>query len=93
MNATSTPCRQFRIQGRVQGVFFRASTQDRARALGLRGWAENLPDGSVQVVACGDEQALNALSEWLWEGPASAEVTDVAASSIDDPGCRDFTTR
>ncbi len=93
MSKMSTPCRQFRVRGRVQGVFFRASTQARAKALGLRGRAENLPDGSVRVVACGDEAAVSALGDWLREGPAAAEVTDVTATSVDDPGCRGFTTR
>ncbi|MEX0448671.1 acylphosphatase [Spiribacter sp. 221] len=92
MSATSISCREFRVRGRVQGVFYRASTQDRARALGLRGWAENLPDGSVRVVACGDEAAVSALGEWLWEGPAAAEVTDVTAAAIDDLGSQGFTT-
>ena len=92
MNATSTICRQFMVQGRVQGVFYRASTRDRAQALGLRGRAENLPDGRVRVVACGPVEAVGALGDWLREGPSAAEVTQVTAVTIEDPGCRGFTT-
>ena len=65
------------VAGRVQGVFFRASTRDRAAELGLRGWARNLPDERVEVVAAGDAQALAALAEWLWQGPPAARVTSV----------------
>ena len=63
------------VSGRVQGVFFRASTRDRARALGLSGWVSNLPDGRVQVTASGEEADLAALRRWLQEGPSQAVVT------------------
>ena len=65
------------ISGRVQGVFFRASTRDRARSLGLTGYARNLPDGRVEVLACGSESAVLALKDWLWVGPSAARVTAV----------------
>lgn len=68
---------RFVVSGKVQGVFFRASTQQRARALGLDGSATNLPDGTVEVVASGDDAAVDALGAWLWTGPPSARVTDV----------------
>ncbi|MDE2151972.1 MAG: acylphosphatase, partial [Betaproteobacteria bacterium] len=58
-------CKRAWISGRVQGVAFRAYTRAQAEALGLRGYARNLPDGSVEVLACGDEQALDALLRWL----------------------------
>ena len=70
-------CRQFKISGRVQGVFFRASTRDVAVSLGLNGHAINLPDGCVEVRACGDDAALEELREWLGHGPRRAEVTSV----------------
>jgi len=63
------------VSGRVQGVFFRASTRDRARALGLGGWVSNLPDGRVQVTASGAEADLAALRRWLQTGPPQALVT------------------
>jgi acylphosphatase len=65
------------VQGRVQGVFFRASTAERARALALEGWVRNLPDGRVEVVAAGDPAALGELTEWLWCGPRLARVDSV----------------
>ncbi len=62
------------VQGRVQGVFFRASTQKEAKNLGLLGWARNLPDGSVEVLATGTEEAVNQLKIWLKNGPPEARV-------------------
>jgi len=67
----------FKVSGRVQGVFFRASTRDVAVPLGIRGHAINEPDGSVEVRACGEDQAIENLREWLHEGPAHASVTAV----------------
>lgn len=71
---------RFLVSGRVQGVFFRASTRTRAQALGLRGHAVNLPDGRVEVLAAGDAEALEALAQWLWEGPPDAKVESVERS-------------
>ncbi|MGE0385037.1 MAG: acylphosphatase [Gammaproteobacteria bacterium] len=62
------------VQGRVQGVFFRASTRDEALRLGLTGWVRNLADGSVEVFACGRQADLDRLREWLARGPARARV-------------------
>lgn len=61
----------------MQGVWYRASTAREATALGLHGWARNLPDGSVEVVARGALDARSALSAWLWQGPPAARVADV----------------
>ena len=66
------------VAGRVQGVYFRAATRDRARALGLRGFARNLPDSRVEVVAAGAAEAVGELAQWLWQGPPAARVTSVA---------------
>jgi acylphosphatase len=68
---------QLRIYGIVQGVFFRASTRDEAARLGLGGWVRNCPDGSVEVLAEGDEAALRALAAWCHEGPSGARVERV----------------
>lgn len=73
----STACRRFRVTGRVQGVFFRASTQATARGLGLTGYAINRPDGSVEVLACGRLRDLDALEEYLQHGPRHALVAGV----------------
>ncbi len=72
--------RLFRISGRVQGVCFRASTQEQARRLGLSGWVKNCPDGSVEAYACGGQDQLDALEHWLAQGPAMAKVENVAVS-------------
>ena len=69
-------CR-FLISGRVQGVFYRASTREQAHKLNLTGHAKNLPDGRVEVLACGDLMAIGNLERWLWQGPMGAEVMDV----------------
>jgi acylphosphatase len=61
----------------VQGVFFRASTREQALKLGLRGYAKNLPDGRVEVLAEGDERALDALERWLHVGPPMARIESV----------------
>ena len=75
---------RFFVGGRVQGVFFRASTQQKARELGLRGYARNLPDGRVEVLAVGDVQALQHLAEWLKRGPSHARVDALEQIEADD---------
>jgi acylphosphatase len=70
------------ISGRVQGVFFRAATRQRAFQLGVTGHAKNLADGRVEVLACGEPQAVTQLCEWLWQGPPSAKVTQVEAVEV-----------
>ena len=67
--------RRFTIKGRVQGVFFRDSTRRVAESLALVGHAINLSDGSVEVLACGEADALASLEKWLHEGPPQASVT------------------
>ncbi len=74
----SSPCVRFVVAGRVQGVFFRAATRHEGQRLGLRGWVRNRDDGTVEVVACGGDQQLRQLEEWLWQGPPGARVTQVA---------------
>jgi len=65
------------VSGRVQGVFFRARTRDKALSLGLTGSARNLPDGRVEVVVCGPEERVATCCDWLREGPAMARVDAV----------------
>ena len=67
------------IQGRVQGVCYRAYTQDKARALGLSGQVRNRRDGSVELTAEGEEPTLKALLEWCWSGPPWARVESIHA--------------
>jgi acylphosphatase len=81
----ATVCRRCLVSGRVQGVFYRASAAAQARELGVRGCARNLPDGRVEVLACGPERAVQALIEWLWQGPPAAKVSEVRVESVPLP--------
>ena len=65
------------IRGRVQGVFFRATAQREARRLGVTGWVRNRPDGSIELLAEGDEDAIKELSSWANHGPSAARVDGV----------------
>ena len=84
-------CKRCVVVGRVQGVFFRASTQRQARRLGVTGVARNLPDGSVEVIACGPVAAVDELIGWLHRGPELARVAGVTVSGFDGPVAPDFT--
>lgn len=70
-------CKRALVKGRVQGVWYRGSTQHQALELGITGWAKNLPDGRVEVLMCGDEEAVIQLETWLHQGPPMAEVESV----------------
>ncbi len=76
-------CIRALISGRVQGVFFRDSTRREANRLGIVGHAVNLPDGRVEVLACGEPEALEALITWLHHGPELARVTAVSIGEIE----------
>lgn len=67
------------IEGRVQGVWYRASAQREAARLGLSGWVRNRPDGSVELLAEGPDPALEALRIWCGHGPPAAQVETVRA--------------
>jgi acylphosphatase len=75
-------CRRFLVSGRVQGVFFRASTAGKARELAISGHAINLPDGRVEVLAWGEKDHIELLGEWLTMGPSAARVDDVRVEEI-----------
>lgn len=87
------PAARFLVDGQVQGVFFRASTQARALELGLRGHARNLEDGRLEVVAEGDALALDALAEWLRRGPPAARVDRVTREEIAERAISGFERR
>ena len=74
---------RFLVSGRVQGVWFRAATRERALALQLQGVAKNLPDGSVEVEVVGADEALDALEKWLWQGPPLAKVAEVRRQPLE----------
>lgn len=76
------PAARFVVRGKVQGVWFRASTRDEAVRLGLQGHARNLADGSVEVLAMGDAEAIDALERWLHLGPPLARVDGVSRSAL-----------
>lgn len=78
-----TECVHVIVKGRVQGVYFRAFTQKEAVKLNLVGFVRNLPDGDVEIVACGEEAALRQLVAWCHKGPLLARVTSVMVKPID----------
>jgi len=78
-----TLCRQFLVEGKVQGVWFRESTRQQARRLSINGHAINLPDGRVEVIACGDNAAIEELAAWLQHGPVMARVTKVTSTVLE----------
>jgi len=65
------------ISGRVQGVYYRYSTQQEAKRRGLTGWVRNLPGGNVEAVVEGDEAAVEQMIEWCRQGPAGARVSAI----------------
>ena len=83
---------RFLVSGRVQGVFYRASTREEALRLELTGHARNLPDGRVEVRAHGESAALEALERLLWQGPPAAKVTDVAKEADEGEAPEGFVT-
>lgn len=70
------------MSGRVQGVFYRQSTANRALQLGLRGYARNLVDGRVEVLVVGEPDRVAELLLWLWRGPPAARVTEVLVEEV-----------
>lgn len=81
------------VSGRVQGVFFRAETREQARLLGLTGWVRNLPDGRVEIMACGEPRKVQQLCVWLSQGPDFAHVTDVQCAQVELQTFDDFKVR
>ncbi len=71
------------ISGRVQGVFFRAYTAKKATELNITGWVKNTNNNKVEVLAIGTEEQLKQLEKHLWQGPPTAEVTDIQISIIE----------
>ncbi len=63
-------------------MFFRGATRDEATRLGLTGWVRNLPNGDVELIACGNPDKLHDLAAWLWRGPPMARVQKVASELI-----------
>jgi len=83
-------CKKCFVGGRVQGVYYRATAARRARELNITGYARNLADGRVEVLACGEEPAVATFVQWLWTGSSasrvsSVEVADVAPGAGESP--------
>lgn len=85
---------RFLVGGKVQGVWFRASVRDRAVALQLRGFARNLADGRVEVLAIGEDDAVEEMAQWLHYGPPQARVDELERiDAMDEPDVDGFDIR
>ncbi len=82
-----------RARGRVQGVFFRDSVRREAARLGLSGWVRNSRDGTVEGTFEGGEQAIEAMVEFVREGPGMAEVSDLELTDEEPLGLEGFEIR
>jgi acylphosphatase len=81
------------VHGRVQGVFFRDSTRQRAEAGGVTGWVANRPDGTVEAVFEGNDEAVESLVRWMHDGPRGADVDRVEVGDEDPEGLSGFDVR
>ncbi|MDD4653540.1 MAG: acylphosphatase [Methanothrix sp.] len=79
-----------RVSGRVQGVFYRAFTQERARALGIKGWVRNIPGGGVEAVLEGERKQVGELLKAMKSGPAGSIVMGMEFSELESKGYEDF---
>ncbi len=83
-------CLKIKISGKVQGVWFRASTQRKANELGIKGIVKNLPSGEVYVEAEGDEKILNLFVKWCHQGSELSRVDQVEISEMENKNFEDF---
>lgn len=81
------------IAGKVQGVFFRATTREKARDLGVSGWVRNLEDGRVEAVFEGEPEAVEEMLEFCHEGPEAARVEEVEVQEEEPEGLEGFSVR
>ena len=86
-------CRHYVISGRVQGVWFRASTKEQAESHGVMGWVRNCDNGSVEAVVCGEESQVHAMEQWLHQGPRAAKVISIAIEEHPLENFSDFSIR
>ena len=75
-------CFRCTVSGHVQGVFYRASARHEAERLGISGYARNLRNGSVEVLTCGEKEAVDDFCAWLAKGPSQAQVMNVSCESV-----------
>jgi acylphosphatase len=70
-------CKRCLIDGKVQGVFYRASAYAKAQQVGIKGWVRNLSDGRVEALIQGDEGQVEEMVDWFWQGPRNSRVSSV----------------
>jgi acylphosphatase len=85
--------RTIRVSGRVQGVFFRASTKNKADELNIKGFVRNEPDGSVYIEAEGEATNMTQFEAWCWEGPPGARVERCDTTEVPFRGFSDFVVK
>ena len=85
--------RRIQVFGRVQGVFFRASTKEQADRLGIKGWVKNEPDSSVLILATGTLKQLEELEAWCRKGPIMANVTRLESAGAGPRAFEEFSIR
>lgn len=83
-------CRRFHVQGRVQGVFFRASARRMAQSLALTGWVRNCSDASVEGLICGESASVDRFCDWLWTGSDTARVNQVVITPTTESAATAF---
>ena len=81
---------KIKVKGKVQGVFYRKYTVEKAQSLSLCGWVKNREDGSVEIFAEGDKQIIDMLISWCKTGPKNAVVMDIDVSEVPLQGYSDF---
>lgn len=86
-----TLCVHCLVTGKVQGVWYRSNTKKKAKQLGLTGWVKNCQNGQVELVACGPEESITELCDWLWVGPNGANVNNVQIETIEPQHFSNFT--
>ncbi|HNP21671.1 MAG TPA: acylphosphatase [Panacibacter sp.] len=72
-----------KVSGKVQGVFYRQSTKEKALSLGIKGHVQNMPDGSVYIVATAEQDALVQLLQYCYKGPSGARVTNIETAVME----------
>lgn len=75
-------CRRCVVSGKVQGVYFRQAALEQANKLKITGWVRNTSVGDVECLICGEEENVEAMCEWLWEGPPVARVQHVEIETL-----------
>jgi acylphosphatase len=79
-----------RVSGRVQGVYYRSFTQDKAKELGIKGWVRNIPGGGVEAVLEGERQKVGELLRLMKSGPVGSMILGMEFSELESKGYEDF---